>query len=135
MFYKLKQLSSLLGKLELRVMNELWRRGESSVADVHRAFGEEQAYTTLMTTLDRLYRKDFLVRRKEGRAFLYTPSFSREGLEQKFKENLIDNLLGGNKVEPVLSFLVDKVSEQDHALLDELDRLVKEKREALNPKA
>lgn len=111
-------------------MEEVWRRGEASVRDVQEAFGERAAYTTLMTTLDRLRRKKLLNRRKEGRAFLYTPRVSREEFEQTVTKEVIDGLLGSD-AEPVLLQFVEAVSERDRRLLDELDRLVNEKRRKL----
>lgn len=119
-----------LGKLERGVMEEIWKRGESNVRDVHAAFGERAAYTTLMTTLDRLYKKGLLERRKEGRAFLYSPRVSREEFEQSMAQDMIDGLLG-HKAEPVLACIVEAVGERDRSLLDELDRLIKEKRRQL----
>lgn len=125
-----------LGKLEREVMEALWPRGELSVRQVHHIFGERMAYTTLMTTLDRLHKKGLLARRKEGRAFIYAPRISRDELEQGIREDLIEGLLGhgAEGVEPVLSCIVEKVGERDRALLDELDRLVREKRKELKQK-
>ena len=122
-----------LGELEREVMCELWRRGEMSVRDMQQAFHERNAYTTLMTTLDRLHKKGLLNRRKDGRAFFYSPRISRVEFEQGVREDLVDGLLGQNVdgVKPVLSCIIDKVSERDRALLDELERLVKEKRREL----
>ncbi len=125
--------SVALGRLERQVLEETWRRREISVRDVFTAFDERVAYTTLMTTLDRLYRKRLLGRRKDGRAFLYRPLVSREELEQGIREDVIDGLLGlgADSVEPVLACIVDAVSDRDRELLDELDRLIKEKRREL----
>jgi len=122
-----------LGKLEREVLNEIWRRDEVSVRDVYLAFGESVAYTTLMTTLDRLFKKRLLTRRKDGRAFVYLPAVSRAELEQGIREDVIDGLLGqgAEAVEPLLACIVDTVSERDRELLDELDRLIKEKRREL----
>jgi predicted transcriptional regulator len=65
--------SSALGTLERQVMDLLWERaGEASVREVHDAFQGSHAYTTLMTTLDRLYKKGLLVRRKERRSLFST---------------------------------------------------------------
>src|SRR5262245_6193947 len=66
-----------LGPLELELLQEIWAGGEMSVRDVHRRHTGGLAYTTLMTTLDRLYKKGFLERKKSGRAFLYSPAMSR----------------------------------------------------------
>ena len=125
-----------LGKLEREVLNEIWPREEVSVREVYLAFEKRVAYTTLMTTLDRLFKKRLLDRRKEGRAFLYCALVSPEELEFGIKEDLIDGLLGRGThgVEPVLACIVDAISERDIELLDELDRLIKEKRETLDQK-
>ena len=81
-----------LGKLEREVMDEVWRRGEISVRDAHRAFDERMAYTTLMTTLDRFIRKACLSNgAKEGRAFLYTPRLSPEQFRAGVAEDVIDD--------------------------------------------
>lgn len=122
-----------LGKLEGRVMEFVWQQREVSVREVYLAFDEEFAYTTLMTTFDRLYRKGLLERRREGRAFIYAPRFSAEQFERSLARDLIDTLLGrdAHGVEPVLACIVEAVSDRDRALLDELDRLIKEKRRTL----
>src|SRR2546423_10790134 len=122
-----------LGKLEREVMQCVWRRGEISVRDMHEEFDGRIAYTTLMTTLDRLYKKNLLARRKDGRAFIYAPRVSAEELERGIAQDVIDVLLGrgDGAAEPVLACIVDAVSERDRELLDELERLVKEKRRQL----
>jgi predicted transcriptional regulator len=123
-----------LGKLERQVMEAIWQRGgEVSVREIVNAFDDRFAYTTLMTTLDRLHKKGLLSRRKDGRAFIYSQRFSREEMEQGVARDVIEGLLGTDAagVEPMLACIVDAVSEHDRELLDELDRLVKEKRREL----
>ena len=126
-----------LGKLERQVLEEAWRLGEVSVRDIYRAFEERVAYTTLMTTLDRLFKKNLLKRRKDGRAFLYAPLVSPDTFDQGIKEDVIDGLLGhgAGRVEPVLACIVDTISARDRELLDELDRLVQEKKKELGRKS
>jgi predicted transcriptional regulator len=128
--------SAALGKLERRVLEETWRRGETTVRDVFLAFEEKIAYTTLMTTLDRLYKKRLLSRRKDGRAFIYAPQVTREELEQGIREDVIDGLLtNGSLGEPILACIVDAIGERDLESLDELDRLIKKKRLELKLKS
>jgi len=126
-----------LGKLERQVLEETWRLGEVSVRDIYRAFDERIAYTTLMTTLDRLFKKNLLERRKDGRAFVYAAVLSQADIDQGIKEDVIDGLLGhgADGVAPVLACIVDTISERDRELLDELDRLVQEKKKALGRKS
>lgn len=133
-FRRPSEVASLaLGKLERQVLDEAWVRREVSVRDIYVLFEERIAYTTLMTTLDRLYKKRLLDRRKAGRAFLYSPALTREEFEHGIREDVIDGLLGhgAEGIEPVLACIVDTVSERDRELLDELDRLVKEKKREL----
>ena len=132
-FRRPSELATLaLGHLERQVLEETWRRGETSVRDIYLTFNEKIAYTTVMTTLDRLYKKRLLSRRKDGRAFIYSPRVTRAEFEQGIAEDVIDGLLGSSSgVEPVLACIVDAVSEHDRELLDELDRLIKEKRAEL----
>lgn len=100
-----------LGPLEQRVLDALWaRHGDARVRDLQPSF-PEIAYTTLMTTLDRLHRKGVLDRAADGRAFAYRPRLSR--------------------AEAVLSFLVDEVGTLDAESLHALERLVRERRRAL----
>ena len=120
-------LASLFGVLELRVLEVLWEcGGEIAVRDVLPHF-PNAAYTTVMTTMERLHRKGVLERRKAGRAFLYRPAQSREELESGMIVRTLEPLLNGN-AQPVLSCLVEEVSRHDEKLLDELERLVRENR-------
>ena len=72
-----------MGRLEATVMEILWTAGEQNVHDVVARLDRPLAYTTIMTTLDRLYKKGLLARRKVERAFLYAPKFSRAEWERK----------------------------------------------------
>ena len=125
-----------LGALEREVMALMWRDGEATVGEVHRALGEPKAYTTVMTTLDRLYKKGLLARRKSRRAFLYSPRVTREEFEQGVAEDIFAALLNRatGEAEPLLACLVEAVGERDRELLDELDRLVKLKKQELGRK-
>ena len=133
---------SELGPLERDVMKFVWQRcelhnetgSEVSVRDVYKAFEGRLAYTTLMTTLDRLYKKGLLNRRKDKRAFIYSPSLSPQELERNVARRIIDALLGRGEhgVEPVLACIVDAVGDHDRELLDDLDRLIQEKRSIIN---
>lgn len=121
-----------LGSLESEVMERMWRRGELSVRDLHAELAPRLAYTTVMTTMDRLYKKGMLQRRKVGKAFLYVAALS----EQEYQEQLAQHLFGmvlhnGTNNGAVLSNFVDAVSDTDEKLLEHLDQLVKAKRRVL----
>jgi predicted transcriptional regulator len=121
-----------LGTLETRVLELLWdQRGAVTVRRVHQGF-PELAYTTLMTTLDRLYRKGLLVRRRCGRAFAYEPRCSRDQLLGELVSGHVTDLLAAAGARTaILSTLIQAVSRRDAGLLDELDTLVQAERERL----
>ena len=122
-----------LGHLEVSVMEVLWSRGESSVQDVVRQLPRPLAYTTVMTTLDRLYKKDLLDRRKSERAFLYSPRLSGEEWERKRAGDLVAGFLAGPRPsrDLLISCLVDAVGQHDEALLDALEKKIRRKRKEL----
>lgn len=126
-------LENSLGALERGVMDLVWERGEVTVRDACARFGRTVAYTTVMTTMDRLFKKGLLTRRKVGRAFVYAAAASRDAVEGAIATELVHSLLQreGEPL-PVLSSLVDAVSDRDRALLEELERLIREKRRALD---
>jgi predicted transcriptional regulator len=91
-----------------------------------------QAYTTVMTTLDRLYKKRLLDRIAEGRAFRYSPRQTPEELRRVAVVESIRQLLGsGDAASLPLSYLVEALSTHDAQLLDELQVLVERKRQEL----
>src|SRR5581483_9259463 len=117
-------LDSSLGQLEREVMAIAWEHGEVTVRDACERLGSAVAYTTVMTTMDRLFKKRLLARRKVGRAFVYRAIATRQELQGAVATELMQSLLRGQTGEtlPVLSSLVDAVSERDRSLLDELER-------------
>jgi predicted transcriptional regulator len=118
-----------LGPLERAVMEIVWDRDEEmSVRDLLEApVGEGHAYTTLMTVLDRLWRKGYLVRRKVGRAYVYRSRLTRE----QHVENLVTQVLAGAKDRSgALLGFVRGVDEEDLADLRKAIRQVEQERRA-----
>jgi BlaI family transcriptional regulator, penicillinase repressor len=121
-----------LGPLEQRTLNALWAKGSATVRELLEKDYAELAYTTVMTTLDRLYKKGLLTRKEEGRAFRYTPKYSRDELNQQAAAQALHKLLDASPAATLpLSFLVEMLSERDAELLDHLHKLVEEKRREL----
>lgn len=122
-----------LGSLEREVLALIWERGDTTVRDACARLGSSIAYTTVMTTMDRLFKKGLLARRKAGRAFVYRATVTRHELQGAVAGELVQSLLQHSDAEPlpILSSLVDAVSDRDRALLDDLERLIREKRRAI----
>jgi predicted transcriptional regulator len=120
-----------LGPLESEVLDVLWASGEGSVRDVLGQLHRPLAYTTVMTTLDRLYKKGLLERRMTERTFRYVPCLPRAtelvAAPGIFQSQAARDLL--------VSHLVDTVCAYDDTLLAELERGVAERRRQVEARA
>ena len=126
--------SSQLGPLEQGLLEALWERGNATVRELVEDNGvcRDLAYTTVMTTLDRLFKKNLLERQTEGRAFRYTPRFTREEWHREAAGEALRQLLNASPASSLpLSYLVEIVTERDAQLPDELRELVEVKRREL----
>lgn len=132
-FFRSNQPSlSQLGPLEQRLLHSIWARGNATVRELLQDGDLNIAYTTAMTTLDRLYKKQLLTRVAEGRAFRYAPRFSKEEMQRAAAGQMIRQLLdSGSTASLPLSYLVEAVTDHDVQLLDELQQLVEQKRRQL----
>ena len=118
-----------LGPLETQVLELLWERGRAMTVRQLLPEFPALAYTTLQTTLDRLYRKGLLTRLKQGRAFAFEPRCTREDLlSELVSKHVVDVLAAARVSTGILSTLVQCVGQKDAALLDELEALVQAER-------
>lgn len=125
--------SAELGPLEERLLEALWARGNATVRELIEQQCHELAYTTVMTTLDRLFKKKLLSREAEGRAFRYSPLVTRQELHREAAGEAFRQLLDASPAAALpLSYLVEIVSQRDVELLDDLRKLVEEKRRELH---
>ena len=122
---------SALGPLERQVLQGIWARGTATVRELREDGTIWQTYTTIMTTMDRLFKKGFLDRVPDGRAFRYSARYGPKELEHITAVNSIRQLLGSEYASLHLSYLVEAVSAQDGELLDELQALVERQRAEL----
>jgi|SRR5579859_6687742 len=130
--FQFRASSSQLGPLEERLLEALWKRGDATVRDLVDGDCQGLAYTTVMTTLDRLFKKSLLSREAEGRAFRYRPRLTREELQREVAGEAFRQLFDASPSASLpLSYLVEIVTERDAQLLDDLRRLVENKRREL----
>jgi len=133
LFHRWRPAPQPLGPLELLVMESLWQHGECNVRDVADRLQRPLAYTTVMTTLDRLFKKGLLNRRKDQRAFFYAPRFSRAEWEQQRAGDFVAGFLDAPVParELLISCLVEAVGSHDEALLDDLEKKIRDRRKEL----
>lgn len=95
-----------LTKCELEVMEVVWDLGTATVQDVVDRLDRALAYTTVMTTLKILEEKNRVARlRKNGRAYVYEPTVTREDVCRSMTTDLTERLFGGSVASHVLSLI------------------------------
>src|SRR5687768_2632299 len=106
-------------------MDVVWKHAPVTARDVcDRMKGKwERAYTTIMTTMDRLYRKGILQRQKEGLAWQYHPVLSAGEFDRALADSLASRILSANQ-DTALHAFVDAAAKVDVALLDRLRQLI-----------
>lgn len=124
----------ILFDLESDVMEVLWSQGQTRllVRDVHKTLESNRdiAYTTVMTTMDRLWKKGVLDREREGKAYAYWPRLSRDEFYRQAAVQVLDSLLPEVSA-PLLSSFVESIAESDAAHLDRLEDIIRQKRNEL----
>ena len=105
------------GDLETVVMDRLWDRGGTTT--VRELFEElradrEIAYTTVMSTMDNLHRKNWLSRERRGKAYLYWPNMTREEYSARLMRDALD---AGGRSDLVLAHFLDQITDAESAAL------------------
>jgi predicted transcriptional regulator len=81
-----------------------------------------------MTTLDRLYKKDLLIRQKEGRGYRYAPRTAEPAYRGKASLRIATRPNSASRI-PLVSYLLDTVGTYDEELLQELEKTIAARRE------
>jgi BlaI family penicillinase repressor len=83
---------------EFQIMTIVWKCREATVRDVYEEMRTRRrvAYTTVMTMMNILKRKDRLRRRRNGRAFVYTPVHSKEQVVIEMLQEFVDRIFDGS---------------------------------------
>jgi BlaI family penicillinase repressor len=122
-----------LTKLELQIMQAIWRIGPSQVSAVQQELPQDLAYTTVQTMLNILERKGRLKRQRSGRAFIYSAVVTEEKASRHAVRDLVDRMFGGSSEELVMSLL--KSRQIDSQTIAELTRRLEAEEKAEGKKA
>lgn len=121
-----------LGWREREVLGVIRELGSATVQQVAGRLSASPAYTTVMTTLDRLFRKGLLRREKQSRAFLYSAALSPQAEENLRAADLVRRFFSQSRAQPdlLVSCLIDAVHQYDTDLLDQLEARLRAARAA-----
>lgn len=119
-------LARIFGRREAEIMEAIWRLNEATVQDVCKHLGDVN-YKTISTVMNRLVEKGVLLCNRQERTFIYQPATGREAFLSDIFRRLAYGLLD-DFGKSALDQIVETASEIDPALLDELERLIRQKR-------
>ena len=124
-----------LGDLERSVMEQLWAAPDTgpdggaheglTVREVHGALSEDRdlAYTTVMTVMDRLARKELVPQEKDGRAYRYRARASRAAMTAELMRETLADFDAHDRRTALTAFVEDASAEDVAALRRALDQL------------
>jgi len=128
---ELDGMRSSLFDLEAEIMEIVWskRWSEFCVHDVHDVLKtrREIAYTTVMTTISRLFTKDLLSRHKQGRRYMYVPTMTRTEFIATMTREVLSSLPPVGQ-DTAMEMLVEHVASADIHELDRLETLIRKAR-------
>lgn len=107
------------GELEAVIMDRLWNRDSDTSTTVREIFDElaeerDIAYTTVMSTMDNLHTKEWLARERDGKAYYYWPTLTREQHSADIMREALDC---GGRSDLVLNYFVDQIGAEESARL------------------
>ena len=129
-----KGLRTALFDLEADIMQVVWKKNwpEFTVADVHRELQRrrEIAYTTVMTTISRLFDKELLDRRRDGKRYVYASRLSQSEFHKAMTRKVMNSLTKLTTGDAI-ALLVDRVSDADKDELRQIEALIRKRRKEL----
>ena len=105
-----------LGKLESALMETMWADAPATAREVHDRVEGSRAYTTIMTTMDRLHAKGLLLREKDGLAWRYRPAVDKQAYERLATEHHVEQILDAHGEVALNAFVdaADRASSLEH---------------------
>ncbi|HET6334067.1 MAG TPA: BlaI/MecI/CopY family transcriptional regulator [Polyangiales bacterium] len=127
-----KGLELRLHELEAAIMDAVWSKNLQSfaVSDVLTGLEKQRdiAYTTVMTVVSRLYTKGLLSRERDGKRYLYSPKLTREQFLEATAREVLDGAVSDQRA---MAMLAEKVSVASANDLDDLEALIRRRRQEL----
>jgi len=108
---------------ELELLKIFWERGESTAREIHEESLKikKRHYATIKTTLDIMFKKGYLNRRKIGPVYLYSSKEEKKSFVKRFFEDIVENVLNGNVLPIFIHFVKKtKLTKEQKAELREL---------------
>lgn len=112
-------------ELELQILKVLWRQAPLLARDVQAALaeeGRELAKTSVITTLNTMFRKRYLSRKKQANTYLFSPRITEEQVATRVLDDVVDRVFDGSTASAILSLFDARKIDKDE--LQELRKLI-----------
>ena len=125
-----KKESQRLGDLQLRIMQVLWDKGESTVGGVFADIRKERglAYTTIATMLRKMEARGLVNHRADGRTFVYRAAVDADSVTSNMSEHLLDKMFEGSLADLVSHRLKTRDVSRDE--LTRIEKLIAERKKS-----
>ena len=119
---KNKKLEIRLGRIELQIMNVVWKMGDATVHDVKDVLGKgrKPAYSTILTMMRKLEAKGYLEHDVDDRTYVYRPTITQQAARKGILTDMLDRLFEGSP-----SLLLNSLVEQNRISKKELREIRK----------
>ena len=126
-------LNTNLGELELQVMEVLWKQSHLDARQVRESLQRIRtpSLSTVQSALERLYRKSYVNRSKQGHAYTYQAALSRGSLLGRMLGDVIQ-LLHDGRMETILSSFVQAAADLDQHSLDSLEQMIQDRKQQMS---
>ena len=83
---------------ELAILNVLWKRGPSTVREVHNIINKTRnvGYTTVLKILQIMTQKKLVIRDESNHAHVYMPNYSKRKTQKRLVNDLLNKAFGGS---------------------------------------
>ena len=104
-----------LGQLELEVLKIVWDKQGCTVLEAAEVLAKQKGYarTTILTVVQRLHKKNFLTRKKEGGVFHYYPTEKKNAVLGNLAKQFVQNIFEGSPVSLVQHLTEGEVSAEE----------------------
>lgn len=100
---------------ELAILQELWKRGPSTVKVIHEALSATRdiGYTTALKLMQIMHEKGLLTREREGKTHIYQPAVSQEKIQNQLLNKLVDTAFQGSAMKLIMQALGNQNTSTD----------------------
>ena len=123
-----------ISRRESEILDCVYKLGKPTAKEVMREFKDDLSYSTIRTLLKNLVDKGWLDREEKGLKYIYLPKFDRATAAKKDLKRVISTYYSNSLVMAVNSFLDLNKDDFSDAELQQLEKLVKNKRKEINKK-